>query len=440
MGKTVFLGVEGSGKTTLAMALLRAFGSHKAEGWYMRPLSRDSFRFVETMPSDFLKEGFPAQTSDLHELSWQLECNGENFGEIEILDYPGEIYRLAFLDEKDERDKDGFRQKVAANKREIDALLGAIKNAEDVFVLLSLEDAVDIKDKPRNLDAVWITYECLNTLKRLNPQPNVKLLFTQADKYREGGLDINDPMFSSLDLIMRSHADVPALNLSVIDPPESEYGIDSLLHSIVTKSYISQLSGKFGNEVVNDLFGDNQEEIGNKLLREANPALSKHDCEIARQYREKLREVVNFILKGRHSCLVRQIKPFTDSGLKEIFWIQEAVSLYLGGPTSKKLREKLLRYTAKTGWIENVRKSLIVEINDARARLRSAIVIAVVAYVIFAFIHSVLFCRAAKSNNDSDIISPLFSGLVMAIGPTMFVIFIFRDIILRRKTKSLKTR
>ncbi len=67
MGKTVFLGVEGSGKTTLAMALLRAFGSHKAEGWYMRPLSRDSFRFVETMPSDFLKEGFPGYVVDATE-------------------------------------------------------------------------------------------------------------------------------------------------------------------------------------------------------------------------------------------------------------------------------------------------------------------------------------------------------------------------------------
>ena len=440
MGKTVFLGVEGSGKTTLAMALLRAFGSHKSEGWYMRPLSRDSFRFVETMPRDFLKEGFPAQTSDLHELSWQLECNGEDFGEIEILDYPGEIYRLAFLDEKDERDKEGFRQKVAANKREIDALLGAIKNAEDVFVLFSLEDAVDIKDKPRNLDAVWITYECLNTLKRLDPRPAIKLLFTQADKYREAGLDINDPMFSSLDLITRNHGDVPALNLSVIDSPESEHGIEPLLHSIITKPYISQLRGKFGDEIVNDLFGDNQAEIGNKLLREANPALSKHDREMARQYREKLREGTSFIHNKGCSCLARQSKSLTDSELKEIIWIQEAVSQYLRGPTSEMLREKLLNYTAKTGWIENVRKRLIVEINDTRARLKSAVVVVAVAYVIFAVACSVAFCCAAKNNNDSDIVAPLFSGLVFAFGPTLFVSIIVRDIVNGKKAKALKTR
>ena len=46
MSKTVFLGVEGSGKTTLTMALARAFESHKNEGWYLKPLSRDSFRFL----------------------------------------------------------------------------------------------------------------------------------------------------------------------------------------------------------------------------------------------------------------------------------------------------------------------------------------------------------------------------------------------------------
>ena len=250
MGKTVFLGVEGSGKTTLAMALLRAFGSHKAEGWYMRPLSRDSFRFVETMPSDFLKEGFPAQTSDLHELSWQLECNNEDFGEIEILDYPGEIYRLAFLDEKDERDKEAFRQKGAANKREIDALLGAIKAATSVFVLFSLEDAIDIKNNPRNLDAVWITYECINLLKKLDSHPRIRLLFTQADKYLNKGNGIDISSLHNLNIIIHDHRDIEHTFVSVVDPPESEHSIDQIAFGFI----FDRMYQRYGHEFCNDIF------------------------------------------------------------------------------------------------------------------------------------------------------------------------------------------
>ena len=369
MGKTVFLGVEGSGKTTLAMALLRAFGSHKAEGWYMRPLSRDSFRFVETMPSDFLKEGFPAQTSDLHELSWQLECNNEDFGEIEILDYPGEIYRLAFLDEKDERDKEAFRQKVAANKREIDALLGAIKNAEEVFVLFSLEDAIDIKGKPRNLDAVWITYECLNTLKRLDPKPNVKLLFTQADKYRESGLDINGPMFSSLDLITRNHGDVEKMFLSVIDSHEGEFGIEKLLRSMVSAQTISLLRKRFSPEVVDDIFINGGCEIGHKLLREDKYGLGTNEREEAQHYREQIREVAHFILNANYLNLAKPLNSVTDKQLSEIVWIQDAVSKYLLEKNSTVMQHYLSKTKVNTELVDRIRLSLI---NKIQTNIRNA--------------------------------------------------------------------
>ena len=128
MSKTVFLGVEGSGKTSLTVALAQAFENHKEEGWYLKPLSRDSFRFLKTLP-DILDGNFPSQTADLRELRWQAEYEGNDLGEIAILDYPGEIYRLAFLDANDERDPEAFRQKVAANRPEINALLHAIKEA-----------------------------------------------------------------------------------------------------------------------------------------------------------------------------------------------------------------------------------------------------------------------------------------------------------------------
>ena len=232
MSKTVFLGVEGSGKTSLTVALAQAFENHKEEGWYLKPLSRDSFRFLKTLP-DILDGNFPSQTADLRELRWQAEYEGNDLGEIAILDYPGEIYRLAFLDANDERDPEAFRQKVAANRPEINALLHAIKEANDVFVLFNLSDGMDLRGNPRNLDAVWVTNECLKLLKRLESKPRIRLIFTQADRYRDAGLDLAAFSPKSIDLIGHDHSDVPWSLVSVIDSSESEYGIDGIVQLLI---------------------------------------------------------------------------------------------------------------------------------------------------------------------------------------------------------------
>ena len=234
MSKTVFLGVEGSGKTSLTVALAQAFENHKEEGWYLKPLSRDSFRFLKTLP-DILDGNFPSQTADLRELRWQAEYEGNDLGEIAILDYPGEIYRLAFLDANDERNPEAFRQKVAANRPEINALLHAIKEANDVFVLFNLSDGMDLRGNPRNLDAVWVTNECLKLLKRLESKPRIRLIFTQADRYRDAGLDLAAFSPKSIDLIGHDHSDVPWSLVSVIDPSESEYGIDGIVQLLITE-------------------------------------------------------------------------------------------------------------------------------------------------------------------------------------------------------------
>ena len=234
MSKTVFLGVEGSGKTSLTVALAQAFENHKKEGWYLKPLSRDSFRFLKTLP-DILDGNFPSQTADLRELRWQAEYKGNDLGEIAILDYPGEIYRLTFLDVNDERDPEAFRQKVAANMPEINALLHAIKEANDVFVLFNLSDGMDLRGNPRNLDAVWVTNECLKLLKRLEPKPRIRLVFTQADRYRDAGLDLAAFSPKSIDLIGHDHLDIRWSLVSVIDPSDGEYGIDNIVRLLITE-------------------------------------------------------------------------------------------------------------------------------------------------------------------------------------------------------------
>ena len=109
MGKVVFLGVEDSGKTTLAMALTKAFARHADEGWYLRPEGRGAYNFATIAPGDFATDGFPAQTSAAREMTWKISRDDVDKGDIQILDYPGEIYRLAFLTAEDEADPDAFR-------------------------------------------------------------------------------------------------------------------------------------------------------------------------------------------------------------------------------------------------------------------------------------------------------------------------------------------
>ena len=74
--KVVFLGVEGASKTTLTMSLAAAFERHKQDGWYLKPLSRDSFRFLKTLPNIAEGNAFPAQISDLRKLEWDVEYKG----------------------------------------------------------------------------------------------------------------------------------------------------------------------------------------------------------------------------------------------------------------------------------------------------------------------------------------------------------------------------
>ena len=142
MGKVVFLGVEGSGKTTLAMALTKAFARHADEGWYLRPEGRGAYNFATIAPGDFATDGFPAQTSAAREMTWKISRDDVDKGDIQILDYPGEIYRLAFLTAEDEPDPDAFRARAEANAEELAVLNRAIEEAENLYVRALFDDAL----------------------------------------------------------------------------------------------------------------------------------------------------------------------------------------------------------------------------------------------------------------------------------------------------------
>ena len=232
MGNITFLGVEGSGKTVLTMALVNAFKAHEHEGWFLRPETRGAFRFLEQVPSE-LKEGtLPHQTTALRQLAWSVVKDGEHQQTLDILDYPGEVYRLAFLNAEDENDPDEFRARVQAHQEEIKGLLGHLIQSEHIFLLFNLSDAKDLGSNAKNLDAVWVTNACLDYLHRLPHKPRITLLLTQIDRYVDLEQYEFDPkvyVSHHLPLIARNFPNLDVCAVAALGAADATFGIDSIL-------------------------------------------------------------------------------------------------------------------------------------------------------------------------------------------------------------------
>lgn len=229
MGGIVFLGVDGSGKTSLAMAFLAAVKRHRNEGWYLAPKSKDAFAFTNMMPDDFSLEGFPHETASVKRLVWDLEYKGKVVQELVFFDYPGEMLRQAFLDGRLDMDENQFTERVSAESAEISQLLKTVDEAEHVFVLLNMSDAIDLKHNTKNIDAVWATNECLKFIKKVPGHPKHTLLFSQVDKY--GDADRLEKCFKleDVDLIAHDNPNVAWQSVSVLVPSDSKVGVDNVV-------------------------------------------------------------------------------------------------------------------------------------------------------------------------------------------------------------------
>ena len=165
MGKVVFLGVEGAGKTLLTAALVRYFEAHYGEwGWSLRPENKEAFAFSTRMPMRMNAGELPAQTARFRHLEWSLCYNDNPKRSHIVLDYPGEVYRLAFLDPEDDPDPDGLQAKQKTHAEEIAELLKFLRGAEEVYLLFNIEDSKALEESNVNIDAVWTTVEALRIL------------------------------------------------------------------------------------------------------------------------------------------------------------------------------------------------------------------------------------------------------------------------------------
>ena len=99
MGKVAIVGVEGSGKTVLMGALCECYRQGTADVPYLMPENQAAFMFMERIPHKLrVEREWPEATSvsSLRSMRWTLRLGTEVLEEIELLDYPGELYRIAF--------------------------------------------------------------------------------------------------------------------------------------------------------------------------------------------------------------------------------------------------------------------------------------------------------------------------------------------------------
>lgn len=178
MSKVAIVGVEGSGKTVLMAALADLFGKPLANSPYLMPENQSAFSFMTMIPHKMKQEHqWPSATAivSMKHLKWTIRIGQDVLMDLEMLDYPGELYRLAFGERK--------KEEVAPYLEQVHEFLEHLVSADILVVLLNLKDAMDIGGNARNNEAVWLTRGIFDYSKKL---PNIQkrlLVFTQADRY-----------------------------------------------------------------------------------------------------------------------------------------------------------------------------------------------------------------------------------------------------------------
>lgn len=180
MSKIAIVGVEGSGKTVLMAALAEQYGAISQDRPYLMPENQSAFTFMTQIPHRMRQEhSWPNATAidSLRLMKWSLRIGSQVITDVEMLDYPGELYRLAFGEHTE--------AELAAHRKEVHEFLEHIVNADTLVVLLNLKDVMELGGNHRNTETVWITRGILDYAVKIPAIKDVLLVFTQSDRYSE---------------------------------------------------------------------------------------------------------------------------------------------------------------------------------------------------------------------------------------------------------------
>jgi formylglycine-generating enzyme required for sulfatase activity len=182
MGKVAIVGVEGSGKTVLMAGLCECFKQVPgSDDPYLLPENKAAHMFMMQVPHKLrVKREWPAATNidGLRSMKWTLRRGQTILEEIEMLDYPGELYRLAF-------DDDAQSAEIEAKRPELSEFLGHLTDAKVLVVLMNLSDLENPGENAKNAETIWMTRKIFDYAERLTNIERKMLVFTQADRYEE---------------------------------------------------------------------------------------------------------------------------------------------------------------------------------------------------------------------------------------------------------------
>lgn len=233
----LFIGVEGSGKTVLNMALAKVFAGHPEDGLRLKPESHASFRFLEHLPASLYAVPQPPEQPDRFlSMPWSV-CRGqETLLQLDIPECPAELFRLAFQTPEDTPDPSGFAARVAERADETSQLLALVEGASRVFVLFDPSRMREGDKDAKQLDAVWATNACLRYIISRPYPPSVCLLLTHADRDPAAGNDFRAILRERLPLLADNYPDLPGLAVSSVKPDDPDYGLQPLLFQMLAET------------------------------------------------------------------------------------------------------------------------------------------------------------------------------------------------------------
>lgn len=179
MSRIAIVGVEGSGKTVLMAALAECYKKTDSGAPFLFPENQAAYMFTERSTHLLSNKKWPDATSmtSMKYLHWTLRQEDAVLQNIDMLDYPGELYRLAF----GERDEEAIR----AHQKQLDEFLSHLTDADTLMVLLNIADVENPGASTRNAEAIWITRGIFEFSQKLKKLQRRVLVFTQADRYPE---------------------------------------------------------------------------------------------------------------------------------------------------------------------------------------------------------------------------------------------------------------
>ena len=184
MSKILFLGHEGAGKTVLMTMLSRYFETAGDGRWGLDPQTEAAFAFMEQAPAKIAEGKWPQQTTvdKIITYRWELQYAGISYTTLEMLEYPGEVFRHLF---------DESAPNKALYQEECAILSSAIHEAESIFLLINLEDLKNTSENRKNVQTVWQLCQVMKYLTSLSTHPRITLVLTQIDRYCDDPENLN---------------------------------------------------------------------------------------------------------------------------------------------------------------------------------------------------------------------------------------------------------